>query len=371
MARALLIGTRQTKAPAMDHLARALRAQGLEVELCDVSLGAGAVLDGDAKLARMAERARAVAAGLAGRGADVALGIGGGTGSELVLAVLRGLPDAVPKLLVTTLAFDPRAALADCAVTLIPTLCDIEGMNAPLARVLDSAAAMAAALTRLPPPAPPARPAVAVSTLGATGGAAAGIVAGLDAAGFDPVVFHANGYGGAAMALFLGQGRARGVIDLCVHELGRIRLAGAHVPMPDRFTAAPALPRVVLPGGLNFLGLGEVGTLSDDHRARPFYRHSTLFTHVKLTGPEMEEQARALAADLNRLTGPCTVLVPMGGFSHQDRPGGAIEDAALRDIAARVLEAHARGFVVTRLPHHIDAPETARAAVAALLKGLS
>jgi uncharacterized protein (UPF0261 family) len=371
MARAVLIGTVETKRAALDHLAAALAAQGLEVEVIDLSLAAGRVLDGAQKLAAMAARGSAVAADLAARSDafDVALGIGGGTGSEIVLAALRGLPARFPKLLVTTLAFDPRPALADSAITIVPTLCDIEGMNALLAQALDRAAAMAAALARLPAPAPRAGAAVAVSALGATGAAAAEIVRLLTAAGREAVVFHANGYGGAAMARFLAEGGAGGVIDLCTHELGRLRLAGAHVPMPDRFTAAPHLPRVVLPGALNILGLGALDTLTADQRARPHYRHSALFTHVQLTASEMADQAAALAAELNRLTGPCTVILPMGGFSHQDRPGGPVEAPALRVLAAEVLERDARAYAVTRLPHHIDDPAVARAAVAALLKG--
>ena len=78
--------------------------------------------------------------------------------------------------------------------------------------------------------------------------------------------------------------------------------------------------------------------------------------------------AEALAAELNHAKGPCQMLIPMGGFSHEDRPGGAIEAAELREIAADVLARMAQAFTVERLPHHINADETAQAAVAALLE---
>ena len=42
---------------------------------------------------------------------DVTIGIGGGTGGEVILQVLRALPVTFPKLLVTTLPFDPRGAI--------------------------------------------------------------------------------------------------------------------------------------------------------------------------------------------------------------------------------------------------------------------
>jgi uncharacterized protein (UPF0261 family) len=184
--------------------------------------------------------------------------------------------------------------------------------------------------------------------------------------GYEPTVFHANGYGGAAFTRFIEEGHAHGVIDLNVHELGRIRLAGAHVAMPTRFTAAAALPRVALPGALNFIGLGAVETISADVLERPHYRHTNQFTHVKLTADEMADQVTHWAAALNQSTAPCHVIVPMGGFSHEDREGGAIEDASLRDITADILEKNARAYTVARMHDHINAPDVATAATAAL-----
>jgi len=369
MARVLLIGTVETKRAELAALTGALQGHGLSVDPVDISLGAGGtVLSGEAKLARMTARAQeaGLAAATRADGCLAALAIGGGTGGEVALGMLRALPPDLPKLLVTTLAFDPRAPLADCGVTLIPTLCDIEGVNPTLTRVFETVAAMVAGLAAMRPVPPETGPSVAVSTLGATGPAGASVARALSDRGAVATVFHANGYGGAAFTRFIREGRAVGVIDLNVHELGRMRLAGVSVAMPDRFTVAGTLPRIVLPGALNFLGLGEAATLSPDHRARPHYRHTGLFTHVQLTEAEMEAQAAALADALNTSTAPAHVLIPMGGFSHEDRPGGAIEAPRLRAIAADMLEAEARAYSVERKPHHINAPETATAAVAAL-----
>jgi uncharacterized protein (UPF0261 family) len=369
MARVLLIGTVETKAAEMAYLTQALHRHGLEVELVDVSLAAGGViLSGPQKLDAMALRAVAAAQILAARASDcaVALGLGGGTGGEIVLRALQSLPAHYPKVLITTLAFDPRAALAETAITLVPTLCDIEGLNATMRQVFENTAGMVAGLAAASLAAPVGRAGVAVTTLGATGLASLHLAQTLEGAGYEPTIFHANGYGGAAFARFVREGRAAAVIDLNVHELGRIRLAGAHVPMPDRFSCAGHLPRVVLPGALNFIGLGAVETLDAVYLARPHYRHSGLFTHIKLTPDEMADQAAALALALNQSTAPCHVLLPMGGFSHEDRPGGAIEDVALRQIAADVLERDATAFSVQRLPDHINTPQTALAATIAL-----
>lgn len=371
--RVLLIGTFETKRQELAYLAAALRAHGLDVELLDVSLDSkGAIWSGAEKLAKMAARAQAAAAKITDHCVDcqVAIGVGGGTGGEIVLAAIKGLPQTFPKILITTLAFDPRPALADSSITIIPTLCDIEGLNTQLRQVFENAAAAVAGLVRARRVGKTEKQTVAMTTLGATGPAGSQIARALTDIGFEPTVFHANGYGGAAFARFVSEGHADAIIDMNVHELGRIRLAGAHVTMPQRFTAGAELPRVVLPGALNFLGLGAPETIANTYLKRPYYRHTNQFTHVKLTADEMVSQATELAALLNKLP-DCHVILPMGGFSHEDRAGGAIEDEGLRDIAADLIESAAQSYSVRRLPHHINDPQTAIAAVDALHSALT
>lgn len=371
MARVLLIGTFETKGAELGYLSDALTRHKLEVTTLDVSLSNdGVIWSGAEKLAQMTARAKAAAADIAARckACDVAVGVGGGTGGEIILAAMQGLPSAYPKILITTLAFDPRPALADTSVTIIPTLCDIEGLNGYLKQVFENAAAGIAGLAKAAKVTPSGKPCVAITTLGATGIASAEIARALANAGMEPTVFHANGYGGAAFTRFIEEAHAQAVIDLNVHELGRLRLAGAHVPMKTRFSAAHHLPRVVLPGALNFIGLGAIETVSDAHKARPHYRHTAQFTHVKLTPGEMADQALALAKELNGARAPCHVILPMGGFSHEDQPGGAIEDPSLRAVAADTLEAQARHYTTERITAHINTPDCAKLAVAALIE---
>lgn len=368
---ALLIGTVETKKSEINEFSAALFRHGVSSKVIDISLGScGRILSGREKINRMEEvillRTRDIAEQV--DKAAVAVGLGGGTGGEIALAILKTLPATYPKILISTMAFDPRDALADTAITLVPTLCDLEGLNPMLRQVFENTAAMVAGLTTAAPVPNTGRKNIALTTLGATGPAGTAITNALDVQGYDTTVFHSNGYGGAGLARFIAEGGAAGLIDLNVHELGRLRLAGAHVEMPTRFRAADNLPRVVLPGALNFLGLGTLATLIEPYRARPHYQHSGLFTHVQLTESEMEEQAAALAAELNYASAACHVILPMGGFSHQDRPGGAIEAPELRKIAADVLEAEARAYTVARIEHHINSEETAHVAVSCLLE---
>jgi len=279
---------------------------------------------------------------------------------------MRALPVTFPKVLVTTLPFDPRIAVADSSVILVPTLVDICGLNATLREVLENTAALTAGLcrTRRVAGACVASPSIGITALGATETAVTSLVSALAERSQESTVFHANGYGGAALSRFAERGALRALVDLTPHELTRIHLAGSHVPMPNRFSAGADLPRIVLPGGLNFIGLGEETLLPERYLGRPRYAHSSFFTHVKLLEEEMLVVADALAGNLNAATGPAALIVPMGGFSHQDRVDGLIEDPALRQVFLdRVTKSLCRDIVVTALDAHISAPETTLAII--------
>ncbi|MEO1681090.1 MAG: Tm-1-like ATP-binding domain-containing protein [Pseudomonadota bacterium] len=362
---AVVLATLETKAEETDYLTQKLAEHGVTCRTIDISLGSsGAVLDGADKIRAMDDAVDRAIGAIDGAVADaqVVVGVGGGTGGEIALRVMRALPITFPKVLITTLPFDPRIAAADASIIFVPTLADICGLNATLREVLENAAALTAGLctTRRQAGACVERPSVGITGLGATEGAVQGLVAALRARGQECTVFHANGYGGAAFARFAQQGAFHTIVDLTPHELTRLHIAGAHVPMPERFSAGGSLPRIVLPGALNFIGLGERSLLPDAYLDRPHYKHSGYFTHVKLTPDEMREVAGELAAALNAASGPKTLIVPLGGFSHQDAPGGAIQDRALREvflgaarrqlrpeIEVRVVEAHIADPAVT------------------------
>lgn len=366
-ARVALLGTEETKSEELGALEGMLAGRKLDVARVDLSLGsAGAVWSNGEKLRRMDETAARGAAALRELDARAAIAVGGGTGSEIALRAMRAMPLDAPRFLVTTLPFDPRAAVADSPVALIPSPCDFQGMNATLRRIFAQAAAMVAASVATPAAEREAS-GVAVSTLGVTQGAGGEVVRLLRQAGRETLAFHAAGFGGAALARFAREERLAGVVDLAVHEIVRMTVHGCHAPMPDRFTSASGLPRVALPGGINFLDCGASSLLTDAWRARPHCRHNRFATHVRLTVEEVEGAARALARDLNASTAPCIVLLPMGGFSSEDRPGGLLEGPEIRDRAAGVLEEEARAYDAVRLPHHINAPETAAEAVKRLL----
>lgn len=367
-AHVVVLATLTTKSEETKFLVDRLSEHGVNSTVLDTSLGNGGKrLDGVEKLRAMddavANALAAISAELEG-GVNAIVGLGGGTGGEIGLRIMRGLPITFPKVLVTTLPFDPRIAIADSSIILVPTLADLAGLNATLREILENTAAMTAGLctTRREARSCVINPSVGVTSLGATEDAITQLIAALRENNEESTVFHANGYGGAAFQRFAERGAFRSIVDLTPHELTRIHLAGAHVDMPSRFTAAGDLPRVVLPGALNFIGLGEISLVASEFLHRPHYEHSGFFTHVKVTLAEMAALADRLVEHLNSLTGPTHLIVPMGGFSHHDRPGGAIEDQDLRSVFLdRVKSRLSKRVQLEAVDSHISDPSVTQA----------
>lgn len=363
MAQVLVLATTATKADEADYLIRKLSEYGITSQIVDISLNTGGkVLDGVEKCKAMqsaAERVLEQVTVAVQDKAEVIIGIGGGTGGEIVLSVMRSLPVTFPKILTTTLPFDPRMAVADNSIIIVPTLADISGLNAMLREVLENTALIGAGLCRKKRKGElvDLEPSVGITALGATEGAIKPLIKAFAGQDRETTVFHANGFGGAAFARFASRDAFDAIIDLTPHELTRIHLAGAHINMPNRFSAGGHLPRVVLPGALNFIGLGEKSLVQSRYLKRPHYEHSGLFTHVKLTTDEMVMISTQLADHLNALTGPCSVIVPMGGFSHHDCAGGAIEDPELRHACLDTLTQNLKPHIqVHTAEDHISSP---------------
>ena len=373
----LTLTTLETKARASAYFHQQLEQLGLSWLSLDTSLRCSEQLSGAAKLAAMQQRSLEVGAQAAAAvtaGAQVVVGLGGGTGGQIALDVLRQLPVELPKVLISSLAFDLRDHLAANFIVVVPCLCDFSGRNHLLDQALERGAHITQALGARISNNQPVAPSVGISELGVTSPGVQALRSVLQEYGHDSTIFHANGYGGAALAYCADQGHLSALVDYTPHEITRILITGAHAPMPRRFSAAidQRLPIVICPGALNFLGLGTLDSLSPEHRARPHYQHSPSFTHVAISIDEMRMCVRALLEYLRPSPRPITLLVPMGGFSSEDREGGALENP---DLRAALLEcaqaAKPRNLRIHPKPNlHINHPTFAHTCSQALLEYL-
>jgi len=392
----LLIGTLDTKGAEIGYVRDLLREEhGLEVLVLDSGiLGeprdiapeigraevAGAAGPGESLEAIRAAGSRGAAVERMRRGVaritvdlykDGRIGgvlcIGGAEGSVLGAAAVHALPVGVPKLVVSPLAsgrrpFGPLVGTRD--VMVLHSVVDILGLN-PLSRAVfrNAAGAMAGMVRAAAAPTPDAdEHLVGVTMLGNTTTAVMHLKGLLEEQGYTPVVFHANGVGGPAMEELIVAGHFRGIVDYTPQELSDNIVGGFHVAGPGRMEAAvkAGLPLVVVASCLDFSVHGPRHTVPERLRNRRSYYHNPEYTLVRLTGDEMEQVGHILATKLNRASGPTVVVVPHGGFSIANVPGGDLFDPAADDRFFAALDADLRPHV-----RRVDVPDHANSVACA------
>jgi len=314
-----------------------------------------------------------------GRVAGV-LCLGGAEGSVLGAAAMHALPVGVPKLMVSPLAsgrrpFGPLVGTRD--VMVMHSVVDILGLNPLSMTIFRNAAAAMSGMVRVR--AGTVTPSgggrfVAVTMLGNTTTAVMALKSDLEEAGYGSVIFHANGVGGPAMEELIAAGMFVGVVDYTPQELADNVVGGFHVAGPQRMEAAAqaGLPQVVVVSCLDFSVHGPRHAIPAHLAGRPSYHHNPEFTLVRLTGDEMETVGHTLAARLNAATGPTCVVVPHGGLSIANTPGGELYDPAAdeRLFAALAADLHPRIRRID-IPDHANSPACAHVAAREFLQLLA
>ena len=365
----LILATLMTKSAEVAFLEGKLAEFGVCSAVHDLDLGtAGRHLDGEAKrdaMARCAHKAKTAIADHRAAGGCVVVGLGGGTGTQIVLDALEDADPGLACVLITTFADDLRRDVADKPIIVIPTVSDLLGLNPTLRLVLTRAAGAVAGLVPVESQAlSDIGATVGITALGVTSAGAEYVSNRLRKNGLETTVFHANGFGGKGFCRWLRAGRFSGVIDFTIHEDNWLRFSRQSAVPASRFALASqlGLPQVVVPGAINVRTRGPAEQLDDEDKSRPHYSHSPRFTHVALTNAEMAEAGMRIGRQLEN----AAAVVPMGGFSSEDRPGGAVENAAGRHAFLDALTQAAPASVeIIVLDAHINDPTCADAVVEA------
>jgi uncharacterized protein (UPF0261 family) len=384
----VLLGTLDTKGRETAYLNDRIRESGLKTCVVDTGiLGEAVGIDPDVprrEVARAAgkdleeirnsgSRGAAVAAMMKGAAkvcrqlysdgkCQGAVSLGGAEGALLASAGMQALPLGVPKLIVTPLAsgqrqFGPFVGTRDIMV--MHAVVDILGLNEVSRLIFDQAAgaivgAVQKMASRTRMPATEEKRVVGLSMLGNTTEAVGAIKQRLDAKGYEPLIFHSNGVGGRAMEEMIRDGRIGAVIDYTTDELTDHLVGGFHDAGAERLEAAGAagLPQVVVPGCVDFFVQGPRSSIPAAWRDRPAYFHNPSFTLIRASREEMTEVAKRMATKLNAAKGPVVVVVPIGGLSIPNCPGGEFwdpeGDAVFRD--------HLKGRLAKRIRYvEVDA----------------
>ncbi|WP_374619388.1 Tm-1-like ATP-binding domain-containing protein [Devosia sp.] len=388
MRRIYVVGTADTKGEELSFLAARIRAAGGTPWIVDVGIrepaasvdvsadevaafGRSGLRSGTDRGTAVAAMAEAFAAFAASRD-DVAgmIGIGGGGGTSIVTAGMRRLPIGLPKLMVSTLASGdvaPYVGLSD--IVMMPSITDMAGLNRISRVILENAAQAITAMSAHPPAIATGRPAIGLTMFGVTTAAVTQIVEQLGAA-VEPVVFHATGTGGRTMEMLVDSGLLGGVIDITTTEVADYLFGGVLPAGPERLDciARTGVPYVGSVGACDMINFWARDTVPERFAGRLFYQHNANVTLMRTTPEENRAIGEWIGGKLNLCEGPVRVLLPEKGVSALDIAGGAFwdpeADRALFEAIETTVQWTARRRLI-RLPHHINDPAFAAAAVAA------
>jgi uncharacterized protein (UPF0261 family) len=187
---------------------------------------------------------------------------------------------------------------------------------------------------------------------------------------YDCLVFHATGTGGQSMEKLVDSGLLAGVIDSTTTEIADEVVGGVLSAGPTRLDALARarIPYVGSCGALDMVNFWAPETVPPQFRGRNLYRHNQNVTLMRTTVEESAAIGRFLADKLNHMEGPVRFLIPEGGLSMIDTPGGPFWDPAADRALFDALTATFRpgpNRRLTRLPHNVNDPAFADALVAA------
>ena len=374
-----IVATVRTKSQEVSFLKDCIEALGATCTILDSSIASdGRILSGNEKLAAMEVAARSCGDRLneLSKTGDLqaVVGIGGGTGSQIAAGAFASSDTGAWKVMITTQAFDTRVVPGLEDAIIVPSIADIEGLNRITTDVLKGAAFAVAGLAK-------ARPRqrqygtdelVAITAMGVTSEGVRAAKSLLEANRIECVAFHAVGIGGSTMARLAGRRTFDGILDYTTHELTSLCLDAETGVSETRFDAPEDCARVMLPGGVNFVTKTRGRSFGLDAAGRRQYPHSREFTHVGLFAEEMAELGSTLARKIMGSDPAPAVILPMGGFSSEDRPGGMLENVDGRYAFADAFESGTGGkAAVIRIEGHINDQATGQLAAEHLKASLA
>jgi uncharacterized protein (UPF0261 family) len=276
---------------------------------------------------------------------------------------MRALPIGVPKVMVSTVAsgmtpFGIYTGTRD--LTIMHSVVDIMGLNSLTRRILTNAAGAISGMAGMPSPeGGEGRRRVGLTLYGQTTPAGMALKPLLEAAGYEVFSFHSNGTGGKAMEELAGEGFIDAIFDLTTHELTDELFGGIHRSDGDRLLRAglKGVPRLVLPGALDIITLGEPETIPEEYRGQPSVPHNPHITLVRISPAQSCRLAEIMAERLNRSRGPVKVVIPWGGFSFYNREGLHFRDLEADRALVDTLKARLRPDIpVHEFEEHVNDP---------------
>jgi uncharacterized protein (UPF0261 family) len=287
------------------------------------------------------------------------IGIGGSLGTDLATAVMRSFPFGVPKVMVSTMASGmTRPFVGTKDIMMMPSICDVTGLNAISRRVFQNGAlALAGMAHGYKPSVVSGKPTIAISTLGTTQKCCDAILKSLEHRGFEVIVFHTQGMGGVAMDEAVREQEIAVAIDLSLIEVSDYLCKGLFSGGADRCKASleKGIPTIFAPGNIDFMVAGPIEDAYARWPGRRYHIHNPELTAVRAGAEEFRRVAEHMAGLIGAAKGPVAFFVPLLGFSAHDSEQGELHDLSLPPVFAEYLKkAMPEGVPVNAFPYHIN-----------------
>jgi uncharacterized protein (UPF0261 family) len=298
---------------------------------------------------------------------------GGSGGTALATRAMRRLPIGVPKVMVSTVASgDVKPYVGPADICMMYSVTDVAGINRISEKVLANAAYALAgmlAFSRTPSSTDQqSKPAVGLTMFGLTTPCVQAVAKRLEA-NYDCLIFHATGTGGQTMEKLADSGLLAGVLDITTTEVADEIVGGVLTAGPSRMDvfSRVAIPYVGSCGALDMVNFWARPTVPPRFSDRNLHVHNPNVTLMRTTPDEATRIGRFIVDKLNRMEGPVRFLIPEGGLSGLDRPGGPfwdpVADRALFEVIASSFRPGSNRKLL-KLPHHLNDPAFADALVA-------
>ncbi len=294
---------------------------------------------------------------------------GGSGNTALATRAMRALPIGVPKVMVSTVASgDVKPYVGPSDICMMYSVTDVSGINRISEKVLSNAAHALAGMIAYSAGhkhSDETKPALGLTMFGLTTQCVQALTPLLEA-DYDCIVFHATGTGGQSMEKLVESKLISAVIDVTTTEIADEIVGGVLTAGPERMDAIARtrIPYVGSCGALDMVNFWAMDTVPAAFRGRNLHRHNPNVTLMRTTPEENTKIGRFIAAKLNRMEGPVRFLIPEGGVSGLDVPGGPFwdpaADKALFEAIARDFSATSRRKLI-RLALHLNDPAFAAA----------
>jgi len=306
---------------------------------------------------------------------DALIGMGGTNGTSMECELMRGFPMGLPKLMISTVASgNVRSYVGATDIVMMHSVADIT-LNSFMKGVLGRAAGAIVGMAESERITSEGQLVIGASMYGVTTPCVLRVKSKLEEEGFDIVVFHSVGTGGMALGQMIHEGLIKGVVDITTHEVADELFGGIFSAGPERLNAATesGIPQVLVPGALDIVNFAGPSSIPRVFSKRAFLRYTPETTNMRTNKAENRKLGEFFAERLNHSPRRVVVLVPLRGFSAQDREGGVMAvdyggkpskpwfdpDADLAFCKALETNADPRRVEVRKLDLHINDPDFA------------